>query len=170
MFTPIRTAVALLPLLLLVACDKAAWNNPNAPETGDEMIYYSVIYAAPPKHLDPALSYASDESLFLDQIYQPPLGYHFLKRPYELIPLAVETMPAVKFLDRDKNPLPKGSDAVAYTRYTLTLREDLRFQPHPAFVLDDSGAQRYLFESAEQSADYDSVMDFPQMASRPVRS
>ena len=86
----IKTGAALLSLCLLVACGREAWNNPHPPESGDEDIYYSVIFAAPPKHLDPALSYATDESLYLDQIYQPPLGYHFLKRPYELIPLALE--------------------------------------------------------------------------------
>ncbi len=29
------------------------------------------------------------------QIYQPPMGYHFLKRPYELVPLAAEDFPGV---------------------------------------------------------------------------
>ena len=39
-----------------------------------------------PKHLDPARSYTSDEWGFIQQIYEPPLQYHYLKRPYELIP------------------------------------------------------------------------------------
>ena len=64
----IETGVLLLSLCLLGACSKAAWNNPHPPETGEDNVYYSVIYAQPPKHLDPALSYASDESLYLDQI------------------------------------------------------------------------------------------------------
>ena len=96
MINTIKAGAALLSLCLLGACSKGAWNNPHPPETGDENVYYSVIFAAPPKHLDPALSYASDESLFLSQIYQPPLAYHFLKRPYELIPLALEAMPEIE--------------------------------------------------------------------------
>ena len=53
------------------------------------MTYQSMMSPAPPKHLDPALSYASDECLFIMQVYEPPMDYHFLKRPYELIPGAL---------------------------------------------------------------------------------
>ena len=166
----IKTGAALLSLCLLVACGKEAWNNPHPPESGDEDIYYSVIFAAPPKHLDPALSYASDESLYLDQIYQPPLGYHFLKRPYELIPLALEAMPEVEFLNADRVLVPRGDPAIAYTRYTMTLKEDLRYQPHPAFATGEKGEPLYLFDSAEESAQYSAIPDFPETATRPVRS
>lgn len=154
----------------MTACGRGAWNNPNAPVEGDEMVYYSVIYAQPPKHLDPALSYATDESLFLDQIYSPPLGYHFLKRPYELIPLALESMPDIQFLDENRQPVPKDDPAIAYTLYTLTLRNDLRYQPHPAFVTDSDGRQVYLFDTAAESEDYRTVLDFPETGSRPVRA
>jgi ABC-type oligopeptide transport system substrate-binding subunit len=164
------STVAVFVSCLLAGCGEGTWNNPNAPVEGEEMVYYSVIYAQPPKHLDPALSYATDESLFLDQIYQPPLGYHFLKRPYELIPLALESMPDIEFLDADRQPVPKGDPSIAYTLYTLTLRDDLRYQPHPAFATDDSGEQLYLFDGADESADLRTVFDFPQTASRPVRS
>lgn len=166
----VKASALLLCCGLLTACSKGAWNNPNAPVEGDESVYYSVIYAQPPKHLDPALSYASDEALFLDQIYQPPLGYHFLKRPYELIPLGLESMPEVEFLDDERQPVAAGDPAVAYTRYTLTLREDLRYQPHPAFVTDEDGEQLYLFDTPEESEEYRTIWDFPRTASRPVRS
>jgi len=157
-------------LVLLSACGEGAWNNPNPPQTGDETVYYSVIFAHPPKHLDPALSYASDESLFIQQIYHPPLGYHFLKRPYELIPLGLSSMPDIEFLGPDKQPLPKGDPAIAYTRYTLDLREDQRFQPHPAFATNAAGEPLYLFDSAEAAEDFATVMDFPEMSSRSVRA
>ena len=48
-----------------------------------------------PKHLDPAKSYSSNEYTFLAQIYEPLLQYHYLKRPYELIPLTAEQMPKI---------------------------------------------------------------------------
>ena len=35
----------------------------------------------------PVQSYSSNEIVFIAQIYEPPLQYHYLKRPYELIPL-----------------------------------------------------------------------------------
>jgi ABC-type oligopeptide transport system substrate-binding subunit len=164
-----KAAALLLSLFLLSACGRDAWNNPNAPVEDDKMVYYSVIYAQPPKHLDPALSYATDESLFLDQIYQPPLGYHFLKRPYELVPLTLESMPEVQYLDDERKPVAKGDPAIAFTRYTLTLRDDLSYQPHPAFVKDSKGEQLYLFDTEEASEEFRNVLDFPQTASRPVR-
>ena len=95
-------AAALLSLALLAGCGEGAWNNPHSPPSDDESVYYSVIFAAPPKHLDPSVSYASDESLFIMQIYEPPLGYHFLKRPYELIPLSLESLPEVEFLNKQR--------------------------------------------------------------------
>lgn len=52
-----------------------------------------------PKHLDPAQSYTEDELTFTGQIYEPPLQYHYLKRPYELIPATLEGIPHPRFLD-----------------------------------------------------------------------
>jgi ABC-type transport system substrate-binding protein len=168
MSKPVIRGVLLLSLAFVGACGKAVWNNPNPPAEEGLSTYYSLISRVPPKHLDPAISYASDESLFLDQIYQPPLGYHFLKRPYELIPMTLVDMPTVEFLDRRFEPVAPGSEEIAYTRYTMTLRDDVRYQPHPAFALNDQGAPLYLFDTAEESADFASVTGFPQTDSRPV--
>jgi len=165
-----KIAAPILLFVLLAGCGKGAWNNPHAPAAEGESVYYSVIFAQPPKHLDPALSYASDESLFIMQIYEPPLGYHFLKRPYELEPLALEALPEVEYLNKQKEIVPKGSPDIAYTRYVLTLRDDLRYQPHPSFAVDASGAPLYLFDTAEASAGFKTIADFPETGSRPVTS
>ena len=82
------------------------------------------------------------------QLYEPPLDYHFLKRPYELIPGALASLPQVAYLDGRQQEVPEGSESVAFTRYTLRLRDDLHYQPHPAFALDDAGQPRYLFGTA----------------------
>jgi ABC-type oligopeptide transport system substrate-binding subunit len=155
---------------LLGACGEAPWNNPHPPAPDDLMIYHSVMTPAPPKHLDPAISYASDESLYLMQIYEPPMGYHFLKRPYELLPLGVEDFPAVTFLDEAGNEVEEGDDRVAFTRYTLTVREDEHYQPHPAFALDQKGEPLYLFASPEEGAAFRQVPDFPETGHRRVRA
>ena len=52
---------------------------------------------------------------------------------------------------------------MAYTRYTLHLRDDLHYQPHPAFALDASGRPEYLFETAAAGERYRQIPDFPQI-------
>ena len=93
--------LTVLLALLLTACGDPPWNNPHPPAPDGLMTYQSVMTPSPPKHLDPAISYASDESLYIMQIYEPPMGYHFLKRPYELLPAALTQFPAVTYLDAE---------------------------------------------------------------------
>jgi hypothetical protein len=78
-----RAAVA--GLVLLAGCSGSEWNNPYpASEAGKNILYSS--FNERPKHLDPVQSYSENEYRFIANIYQPPLQYHYLKRPYELIP------------------------------------------------------------------------------------
>ena len=156
--------------MLLAGCGAPPWNNPNPQYDDDLITYQSVMSPAPPKHLDPATSYASDESLFIDQIYEPPMGYHFLKRPYELVPLALESAPELTFLDADGNEVAEDDEAMAFSRYTMRVRKDERYQPHPAFALDTAGRPLYLFETAREGARYRQVPDFPETGSRPVQA
>jgi ABC-type transport system substrate-binding protein len=155
---------------LLTGCGEPPWNNPHPPRGDDLLTYQSVMTPAPPKHLDPAVSYASDEALFIMQIYEPPMSYHFLKRPYELIPGALAAFPDVMYLDAVGEPVGEESEALAYTRYTLRLREDLHYQPHPAFATDADGEPRYLFADAAEGATYRSIPDFPELGDRPVQA
>jgi ABC-type transport system substrate-binding protein len=163
-----RFALGVSTLLLLAGCGDGPWNNPNPPSPEGQLVYQSVMSPAPPKHLDPALSYSADESLFISQIYEPPMGYHFLKRPYELIPLGIEDHPQATFLDEGGNIVQADSEAIAFTRYTLKVREDQHYQPHPAFAVDDAGEPLYLFESAEAGARHHQIPDFPVTGDRPV--
>ncbi len=55
--------------------------------------------------MDPAISYSLSEYNFLQQIYEPPLQYHYLRRPYQLIPLTVESVPKPRYFDLEGNPL-----------------------------------------------------------------
>jgi hypothetical protein len=57
------------------------------------------VSGSSPRHLDPTASYWSNEAAYTYQIYEPPYGYHYLKRPFELVPKAAEARDAlVKFL------------------------------------------------------------------------
>ena len=78
--------------LVCTGCEQSAWNNPYPKEDASKRIYYD-SFSERPKHLDPVSSYSSNEYVFLGQIYEPPLQYHFLKRPYELIPLTATELP-----------------------------------------------------------------------------
>ncbi|MBL8420930.1 MAG: peptide ABC transporter substrate-binding protein, partial [Dechloromonas sp.] len=74
----------LLLIASLAACSQP-WNDPYPAADAESNILYAA-FTDRPKHLDPAQSYTEDEITFTAQIYEPPLQYHYLKRPYELIP------------------------------------------------------------------------------------
>ncbi len=126
--------IALL-LVPLAACDGGLWNDPYpAADEGKAILY--TAFTERPKHLDPAQAYSENEYEFLANIYSPPLQYHYLKRPYQLIPLAAGAMPAVRYLDKHRRPLPDSAPAeqIAYSVYEIHLKPNMRYQPHPAFV------------------------------------
>jgi ABC-type transport system substrate-binding protein len=79
----------LLPLLLiaLAGCGEAPLNSPYpAGEQNSNTLY--AAFAERPKHLDPAVAYSSNEYAFIQQVYEPPLQYHYLRRPFALVPLS----------------------------------------------------------------------------------
>jgi len=80
-----------LTLFALAGCDGQAWNNPYPASQAGANILYSA-FTERPKHLDPVQSYSSNEYTFIAQIYQPPLQYHYLKRPYEIVPRTASRM------------------------------------------------------------------------------
>ena len=133
-----------LSLLLGSGCGEGPWNDPHATQAAGEHVVYS-SFEERPKHLDPARSYSSNEQRFIAQIYEPPLQYHYLKRPAELVPLTAEGMPEVSLLDADGHPLPDGSppEQVAYSEYRVRIRPGIRYQPHPGLARDADGRLFY---------------------------
>jgi len=140
---------ALLPVLALQALALAGcgevWNDPYpAAERGANILYS--VFSERPKHLDPVQSYASDESVFTRQVYEPPLQYHYLKRPYELIPLTATEVPSPRVVE-------KGG--AIYSVYDIHIRPGIKFQPHPGFVAQN------LNLSPEKVAKLESPYDLP---------
>jgi len=78
-----RKTLWLLFLLTPIAFLSCLTNNPYRPDEAGKNIYYDT-FSEEPKHLDPARSYSSNEYTFLQQIYEPVVQYHYLKRPYAL--------------------------------------------------------------------------------------
>jgi len=115
--------------ILLLACLAAGcadvWNDPYAAADRGANILYSA-FTERPKHLDPVQSYTEDEARFTQQVYEPPLQYHYLKRPYELVPLTALEVPKAVEVQGGR-----------YTVYTIRLRRGTRYQPHPAFVAEN---------------------------------
>jgi ABC-type transport system substrate-binding protein len=117
--------IFLIPLLFLLSACGDAWNDPYpAAERGKNILYSAFIQR--PKHLDPVQSYTSDEAAFTRQIVEPPLQYHYLKRPYQLEPLTAVAIPE-----------PREVEGGKFTIYEIRIRPGIRYQPHPAFVADN---------------------------------
>ena len=123
-------------IFLLGGCSKP-WNSPYpAEERFNNTVYSS--FADRPKHLDPARSYSANEWIFIQSVYETPLQYHYLKRPYELIPGVLEEMPQVVYLSSDGSILDKSQRSEAkFTEYRLKIKQGIRYQDHPAFVEDN---------------------------------
>jgi peptide/nickel transport system substrate-binding protein len=132
--------VCWLSLLLLVACDGQSWNNPYPASQSGANILYSA-FTERPKHLDPVQSYSSNEYTFIAQIYEPPLQYHYLKRPYELVPFGAVDVPRPALFDKEGRRLPDDANPaeVAISEYTVRIRPGVMYQPHPALAVDEKG-------------------------------
>ena len=155
-------------LTLLASCS-GNWNDPYPDGDARADVVYSA-FSERPKHLDPARSYSSNEVEFTGQIYEPPLQYHFLKRPYTLIPLTAETLPKPRFFDAAGRPLPDDapSAAIAESVYEIRIRPGIRYQPHPAFARDEAGRYRYHALDAAAVADKTRITDFSQTGTREL--
>jgi ABC-type transport system substrate-binding protein len=141
------------------------WNSPYDRAKSKEGVLYS-FFSTPPKHLDPVVSYSSNEWAIISQIYEPPLQYNYLKRPYRLEPLTLKQMPTIRYWDREGNEVDANSSELVFSEYILRLREDIRYQNHPAFVKKEDGTLLYGALSQEQLEEIDSVYDLPQLSTR----
>ena len=162
------TATALW-VTLLAGCGDTPWNSPYpADELRGNVMFAS--FDARPKHLDPARSYAANEYRFIGQIYEPPLQYHYLKRPYTLIPATVESMPRAAFYDGKGKRLPDDAppQSVAYTIYDIHVIPGIRYQPHPAFAVDAAGKPLYQHLGAADLENVNTLADFPEHGTREL--
>lgn len=153
----------------LAACTGQAWNNPYpAHEEGQNILYSS--FTERPKHLDPAQSYVENEFAIIAQIYEPPLQYHYLKRPYTLIPLAAQELPHAVYLDAQGKVLPETAATrdIAFSIYDIRIKPGIRYEPHPAFARDAAGKYRYHRLSRAELAGIDTLQDFKHRDSREL--
>lgn len=170
MRTMVNASWLLISLIfLLSACGKHDWNNPYAAaDTGKNILYN--VFSERPKHLDPVQSYSSNEIQFTAQIYEPPLQYHYLKRPFVLIPATAKEIPIVKYFDSEDNQL--SSDAlsadIAYSVYEISIKLGIFFQPHPAFAKNEQGDWLYHNVSNQELTSIFKLSDFSQTSTREL--
>ena len=166
----LRVGIAVLAASLAAGCGDV-WNDPYpVAERGGNVLY--TAFTERPKHLDPVQSYSEDEATFLYQIVEPPLQYHYLKRPYALEPATADGMPRLRRLDAAGRELAADADParVARTVVEVRIRPGILYQPHPAFARGEDGRPRYLGLSAADLRGVRGLADFPETGTRELRA
>src|SRR6516225_596783 len=113
---------ALAGCLAAVGCT----NNPYPAADRDKKVLYSSFQEAP-KTLDPAVAYTTAEHVITGNVYDTLLEYHYLARPYRLIPGLATSVPMAQ-------DLPDGRQA-----YRFQLRPGVLFHADPCFPPDVAG-------------------------------
>src|SRR4029453_6454881 len=115
-------------VLLLLATFGAGCTNDPYPDADDREKVLYTNYQEPPKTLDPAVAYSTADHIITGAVYDSLLQYHFLARPYRLIPGLLAEMP---------EPMPQPDGRVLYR---LRLQHGLLYQHDPSFALGTPGA------------------------------
>jgi oligopeptide transport system substrate-binding protein len=156
----------LLVIALSAGCSDSPWNNPYPRSLTGNILF--TAFTERPKHLDPARSYSSDENILLGQIYEPPLQYHYLIRPYKLEPLLATKMPEQHFYNKVGEEVREDSGEVEFSEYIIEIKKGVMFQPHPAFVNGPNGNPLYLNLTDEQLDNIYEIGDFAETATREL--
>lgn len=155
----------MLALIILWGCSDQPLNNPYPDSEAKKNIFYT-SFQERPKTLDPARSYSSNEYQFIAQIYEPPLQYHYLKRPYQLTLLSAAEFPHVAYYDKQHKLLPQDADAslIASSVYTIKIKPGRYYQPHPAF----DSRYHHIDEDFLDEHDINHLNDFEHTTTREL--
>ncbi len=161
-----HSLVAILVVCILSSCT----NNPYRPgESAESTLFNS--FGRPPTKLDPATSYYSHEGPFTDQTYEPLFTYHYLKRPYELIPLTAESVPSPVYYDKQGQRLQDAdppASQVGRAEYTIRVKRGIMYQNHPCFAKKPDGSPYYSNVTVDDIRQYDYPSDFKEQATREL--
>ena len=158
--------LALAAAALLAGCNNSPWPEGSAKEN----IVRSAMIENTPRHLDPTASYWSNDTAVTYQVYEPLYGYHYLKRPFELVPKTAAAVVKPVYLDKDGNRLPDDApaDLVAESVYDVPIKKGIRFAPHPAFAKDAQGNYLYHHLKPGELGDRRTPMDFKETGTREL--
>lgn len=122
--------------IALVALGVACTNDPYPEAEAGKRVFYT-SFPGPPRTLDPAVAYSTLDHMVTGPVYGTLLEYHFLERPFRLIPGLVESVP-------EPEPAPDGRVA-----YRFRLQEGLLFQEDPCFELGAPGRRTRAVGAAD---------------------
>lgn len=166
---PMRLTTFLLAVASMAAGCSQVWNDPySSADRGGNILYTAFVDR--PKHLDPVQSYSEDEISFTAQIYEPPLQYHYLNRPYQVIPATAVEVPQAVYLAADGSALGANVEPsrIAYSVYEIRIRPGVQYAPHPAFATDTAGNYLYHALTSEFLGAAESLADFQQRGTREL--
>jgi ABC-type transport system substrate-binding protein len=109
-------------LAAFAAAGLASCTNNPYPESDDGVKVRYIALPSAIKDLDPAVTYNALDHAITANVYETLLEYHYLKRPYELMPGLAVSVP-------EAEPRPGGRVA-----YRFELRPGMRYQQDPCFA------------------------------------
>lgn len=149
-----RGVIAASAAVLVVG--SACTNDPYPGGDAERKILYSA-YREAPKTLDPVKAYTTNATAINGNIYETLLEYHYLKRPYVLIPALATEVPAPR-------PLENGRVA-----YDFELRSGVLYQDDPCFTLNGDGRQTREVVASDVAFELMRIAD-PALASPVIAS
>lgn len=158
--------VTMLVALALTGCNNSPWPAGAAARN----TLYSALIESTPRHLDPVASYWGQDTPYTYQIYEPPYGYHYLKRPYQLIGKTAVAVAKPRYIDQAGRPLPDDAPAgrIAESIYDVRLKPGILYQPHPCFAKDAQGRYRYLAMRPGELGGRTSPLQFKHQGTREL--
>ncbi len=161
-----KTLLTLGMVCLVAGCDNSPWPKQAAMSN----TLYSAMTESTPRHLDPTASYWTADTLVTYQVYEPPYGYHYLKRPIELTPKSAEKVVDPVYLDAQGRTLPHDapSKQVAESVYDIPIKKGVRYAPHPAFAKDEQGQYLYHRMKSGELGRKRSPWDFEKTGTREL--
>ena len=152
--------------LLATACD----NNPWPSQAAATNTLFTAVIENSPRHLDSTASYWSNETTFTYQILEPLYGYHYLKRPFQLVAKSAAAVVKPHYIDKNGQPLPDDApgELVAESIYDVAIKPGILYQPHPAFAKDEQGRYRYHTMKQGELGERRKPQDFEQQGTREL--
>lgn len=151
---------------LLGACN----NSPYPEGAASKNILFNSFDERSPRYLDPTASYLNPETPYTFAAYEPLYGYHYLKRPYEIVPKAAEAVVTPAYLDKNGQRLPEDAPAeqIAESIYDIPIKKGVLYAPHPAFAKDDKGELLYHHLTRAQLGNKRSPLEFGKQGTREL--